>query len=105
MNRQVEQQILNFAQEVAPLYKYHNWLGLNVELLGTVADRVAKITKDLYKRVEDQALREPDEYQSASTGRVIVWYDAGGPDDTGVIRFGLDLSAVYYDEGTHSFIT
>ena len=105
MNRQVEQQILNFAQEVAPLYKYHNWLGLNVEPLGTVKDRVAKITKDLYKLVEDQALIEPDEDQSASTGRVIVWYDAGGPDDIGVIRFGLDLIAVYYDEGTRSFIT
>ena len=113
MNRQVEQQILNFVQEVSPLYVAREWLGAknpssDAEALKEytkLAIRLFGITKDLYERVERQALREPDEYQSASTGRIIVWYDAGGPDDIGAIRFGLDLGAVYYDEGTRSFIT
>lgn len=111
MNRQAEEQILKFVQEVSPLYVARGWLGAKevsseseaIEEYTKIVTRVFGITKDLYERVERQAIREPDEYQSASTGRVIVWHDAGGPDDIGAIRFGLDLGVVYYDEGTQSF--
>lgn len=85
-----------FAEAVAPLYKYNNWLGLGDKTLEEAQGRVEEIARNLYEHVRD-TIALGDEPGFASTGRVIVHYQPY-TNDPNEITIGLDVTTLILTE-------
>lgn len=62
-----------FAKEVAPLYKYNNWLGLGSEPIEVIEERVEFLARDLYNTIVHDFVGG-DEEGFISSGRIIIFY-------------------------------
>ncbi|MCA1799732.1 MAG: hypothetical protein LC650_00310 [Actinobacteria bacterium] len=95
--------ITKFARQVAPLYVYHNWLGLGERRTAEdlsyadVVNRLDRIARGLYNKAVRQAEERPDQRYFVSTARMIATYEPweDGPE----IRLGLDLDVYILHEG------
>lgn len=89
--------VRKFAQDVAPLYVAHDWLGLRYKPYEEVVDRLTLIARGLYNNAVEHAEDRPDERYLNATARMIATYEPwnDGPE----IRLGLDLETFILHEG------